>query len=236
MGSTAYSEAKPMLCHCEEFMYKRIAVLSAAIFAFATPISGSLASGAPTPDGAVPPDKVVIDVVTVNGSGCPQGTAAVEVLPDNTAFTVTTRRYTARVGVGARPHDFRKNCQLNLKVNVPQGFTYGIAQADYRGFAHLEQGATALEAARYYFQGDSSTDFAYHNFKGPLNDVWQTTDKPDIGSIVYLPCGEDRNFNINTELRVYAGTSDPEETSSFITMDSPDGSVNTTYQFAWKKC
>ncbi|MFC9435707.1 DUF4360 domain-containing protein [Nocardia sp. NPDC057030] len=219
-------------------MCKKLAVLSAAVFAFATPISGSLASGAPIPDQAipVPPDKVVIDVVTVNGSGCPQGTAAVEVLPDNTAFTVTSSRYTARVGVGARPYDFRKNCQLNLKVHVPQGFTYGIAQADYRGFAHLEQGATALEAARYYFQGDSSTDFADHTFKGPLNDVWQATDKPEAGEIVYLPCGENRNFNINTQLRVYAGTSNPNETTSSITMNSPDGSVNTTYHFAWKKC
>lgn len=34
-----------------------------------------------------PPDKIIIDVVTVNGSGCPAGTAAVAVSPDNEAFT-----------------------------------------------------------------------------------------------------------------------------------------------------
>jgi hypothetical protein len=50
------------------------------------------------------------------------------------------------------------------------------------------------------------------------------------------PGGERRNFNINTELRVSAGSSDPKKTTSFMTMDSTDGSINTTYHFAWKRC
>ncbi|GAA1809076.1 hypothetical protein GCM10009835_30230 [Planosporangium flavigriseum] len=104
------------------------------------------------PAARPPPDKIVIDVVTVNGSGCPAGTAAVAVSPDNAAFTVTYSHYLAQVGVGAKPTDFRKNCQLNLAVHVPQGFTYAIAKADYRGFAHLENGATGLQRANYYFQ------------------------------------------------------------------------------------
>ncbi|WP_203218195.1 DUF4360 domain-containing protein [Nocardia brasiliensis] len=217
-------------------MYKKFAVVGAALFAFALPMSGSPVSGQPGSDWpGAPPDKIVIDVVTVNGTGCPKDTAAVAVSPDNTAFTVTYSAYTAQVGPGAGPTDFRKNCQLNLKVHVPQGFTYGIAQADYRGFASLAKGATALERARYYFQGNSPTDFVDHTFKGPFNDDWQKTDTTEVGAIVYLPCGETRNFNINTQLRVDAGSSDPKKTS-FITMDSTDGAINTTYHFAWKQC
>jgi hypothetical protein len=54
-------------------------------------------------DLPVPPptDHIVIDVVTVNGSGCPPGSAAVAVSPDNTAFTVTYSQYLAQVGVGS---------------------------------------------------------------------------------------------------------------------------------------
>ncbi|MFI5776724.1 DUF4360 domain-containing protein [Nocardia sp. NPDC051570] len=216
-------------------MYKKFAAAGAALFALAVPMTSSPASGAPA-WGTPPPDKIVIDVVTVNGTGCPQGTAAVAVSPDNTAFTVTYSQYTAQVGVGSTPTDFRKNCQLDLRVHVPQGFTYGIAQADYRGFAHLEAGATALETARYYFQGDSPTDFVNHPYNGLMDDDWQATDTTDVGSVVYEPCGETRDFDINTELRVSAGTSDPKKTTSFITMDSTDGSILTTYHFAWKKC
>lgn len=183
-----------------------------------------------------PPDKIVIDVATVNGSGCRSGTAAVAVAPDNTAFTVTYSEYTAQVGVGAKPIDFRKNCQLGLRVHVPQGFTYGVAEADYRGFAHLEKGATAMERASYYFQGNSPTAYVSHSLAGYFENDWENTDNTEIGAIVFKPCGEERDLNINTELRANAGTSDPKKTTSFITMDSTDGSVTTTYHFSWKSC
>ncbi|TWP51918.1 DUF4360 domain-containing protein [Lentzea tibetensis] len=188
------------------------------------------------PGATPPPDHITIDVVTVNGSGCPAGTAAVAIAPDNTAFTVTYSDFLAQVGVGAKPTDLRKNCQLNLRVNVPQGFTYGIASADYRGFAHLESGATGVERANYYFQGMSPTAYVSHSYAGPFSDDWQATDNTELAAIVYHPCGEQRNFNINTELRVNAGTSDPKTTTSFMSMDSTDGSIDTTYHFAWKEC
>ncbi|GHG61262.1 hypothetical protein GCM10018779_28910 [Streptomyces griseocarneus] len=183
-----------------------------------------------------PPDKIVIDVVAVNGSGCPAGTAIVTVSPDNTAFTVSYSNYVAQVGVGSKPTDFRKNCQLSLNVHVPQGFTYAIAQADYRGFAHLEKGAAGLERANYYFQGMSQTAFVNHHFTGPLNDNWQTSDTTPIDQVIYAPCGATRYFNINTELRVDAGTSDPTKTTSFLAMDSTDGNISTLYHFSWKQC
>jgi hypothetical protein len=183
-----------------------------------------------------PSSQIVIDVITVNGSGCPAGTAAVAVSPDNKAFTVTYSNYLAQVGVGSIPTDFRKNCQLNLKVNVPSGFSYAIAQADYRGFASLAKGATATQRAGYYFQGMSPTVLTSHSFAGALEDNWQTTDVVEIAALVFSPCGEQRNLNINTELRVSAGTSNTATTTSLMTMDSTDGSINTVYHFAWATC
>ncbi|MER6997570.1 DUF4360 domain-containing protein [Streptomyces sp. NPDC000410] len=182
-----------------------------------------------------PPDKIVIEIATVNGSGCPAGTAAVAVAPDNTAFTVTYSDYLARVGQGADPIDFRKNCQLNLIVHVPQGFTYAVASADYRGYASLQRGASATQKASYYFQGSPDTAARNHPFSGPYDNNWQATDETEWAQLVWAPCGAKRNFNINTELRVKAGTSDPSKTS-FITMDSTDGAINTVYRLAWKEC
>ncbi|MEU0048347.1 DUF4360 domain-containing protein [Streptomyces sp. NPDC006184] len=182
-----------------------------------------------------PPDKIVIDVATVNGSGCPAGTAAVAVSPDNTAFTVTYSAYLAQAGGNSDPTAFRKNCQLNLVVHVPQGFTYAIASADYRGFASLQRGATGTQKASYYFQGSSSTVPRTHPFGGPYNDDWQATDSTDWAQLVWAPCGVLRNFNINTELRVNAGTAAPDKVS-FMTMDSTDGDISTVYHMAWKNC
>lgn len=181
-----------------------------------------------------PPDKIVIDVATVNGSGCPRGTAAVAVSPDNTAFTVTYSDYLAQAGGNSDPTAFRKNCQLNLIVRVPQGFTYAIASADYRGFASLQPGASGVQRASYYFQGSPDTVFKNHPLKGPYNDDWQVTDETDWAQLVWAPCGVLRNFNINTELRVNAGSS-PDKVS-FMTMDSTDGDISTVYHLAWMKC
>ncbi|MGW0546067.1 DUF4360 domain-containing protein [Streptomyces altiplanensis] len=194
------------------------------------------ASAAPGTGIVAPPDKIVIEIATVNGSGCPQGTAAVAVSPDNTAFTVTYSEYLAQVGLGAKPTDFRKNCQLNLIVHVPHGFTYAVASADYRGYARLQAGATATQKASYYFQGSPDTASRTHPHTGPYDNNWQATDETDWGQLVWAPCGAKRNFNINTELRVSAGTSDPAKTNSFIAMDSTDGDIKTIYRLAWKEC
>ncbi|GAQ68459.1 hypothetical protein T45_00170 [Streptomyces turgidiscabies] len=200
----------------------------AALFAAAIPAQGA---GSSFEDP--PADKIVITVATVNGSGCPAGTAAVAVSGDNTAFTVTYSDYLAQVGGNSDPTAFRKNCQLNLKVRVPAGFTYAIASADYRGFAALQRGASAVQKASYYFQGSSATVARTHTYNGPLNDNWQATDVTDWAQLVYAPCGVQRNFNINTELRVNAGTSTG---TSFMAMDSTDGDINTVYHLAWQPC
>jgi hypothetical protein len=183
-----------------------------------------------------PDEKMVIDVVAANGSGCPWGTAEVTPSPDNTAFTVTYSEFTAQVGVGAKPTDFRKNCQLGLNVHVPQGYTYAISGTDYRGFAHLEAGASASETAFYYFQGESQTTRIRHGFTGYADDDWRRTDTVGIASLSFLPCGEERYLNVNTELRVNGGWSNTRRTTSFLTMDSTDGRIDTVYHVAWKKC
>ncbi|MDT0345161.1 DUF4360 domain-containing protein [Streptomyces litchfieldiae] len=205
----------------------------ATLFATTSPSSAHTAEPPYFVDA--PTDRMVIEVVTVNGSGCPAGSAAIAVSEDNTAFTVTYSDYLAQVGPDASPTDFRKNCQLNLAVRVPQGFTYAIASVDYRGYAYLENGASATQKAQYYFQGSPETDEFSHTFAGAFDDNWQASDVTDIESLVWAPCGEIRNFNINTELRVNAGTSSPADTS-FIAMDSTDGDVNTTYQVSWMEC
>lgn len=183
-----------------------------------------------------PPGQITISIVTVNGSGCPAGSAAVAVSPDNTAFTVTYSQYLAQVGVGAKPTDRYRNCQLDLSVHVPQGFTYAIASADYRGFADLASGATGTETANYYFQGNPQTTPSSHRFNGPYEDNWEGVDSVPVAALVFAPCGAQRNFNINTQILVNPGTSDTSTTNSFMTMDSTDGSVNTIYQFAWETC
>lgn len=208
-----------------------VAVAAATALAVA-PAAPAAAAGTRFVPG---PNGVTIEIATVNGSGCPAGTAAVAVSDDKEAFTVTYSDYMAQTGGSSKPTDFRKNCQISMKVHVPQGFTYAISSTDYRGFASLEPGVSAVEKASYYFQGQQQTAAISHTLNGAFVDNWQFTDKNDVAQLVWKPCGEERNFNVNTELRVLKGDSDPSKVS-FISMDSTDGSIKTTYHFAWKTC
>jgi hypothetical protein len=193
----------------------------------AAPAAASVDDRAGRPTG-----QVVIEVVKVNGSGCRAGTAAVAVSPDNTAFTVTYNGYLVQAGAGADKKDLQKDCKLTLKVGVPQGFTYTIPSIDYRGFAHLEPGATGQANASYFFQGADQTVTMSHPFTAPMDDDWLVT---DTSTAAFEPCGKQRALNIDTELEVGAGSSDP-KTTSFMSMDSTDGSLHTTYHLAWKAC
>lgn len=185
------------------------------------------------PLDAPPAQPIAIEIATVNGSGCPAGTA-VEVKPDNTSFTVTFSDYLAQVGADSAPTDFRKNCQLNLRVQVPDGFSYSLTEADYRGFAVLASGASATQRALYFFQGQSTTLVLSHMFTGPMVDDWQTVDRT-AGQVI-SPCGLQRNLNINTELIVSRGTSDPATNPSWIAMDAAHGSVQGVFFLGWRRC
>jgi hypothetical protein len=205
----------------------RLLLLVALTSVFVLP--GTAAADAP------PADRIVLDVVTVNGSGCPPGTADVSILSDNTGFRVTYRDFLARAGGSATPTEFRKNCQINVLVHIPQGFTFAIASAEYRGRARLESGASALQRSNYYFQGSPDNNYVDHSFNGPLSAGWETRDVTPVAELVYAPCGQYRNLNINTELRVDEGTQNANKVST-MSMRATEGNVDTLYNFHWKQC
>ncbi|AVT33399.1 DUF4360 domain-containing protein [Plantactinospora sp. BC1] len=195
-------------------------------------LAALFASTVATEPLVTPAERITISVETVNGSGCPAGTAEVSTAADNTAFTVSYSDYFVLAGAGAKPTEFRKNCQLNLRVNIPQGLTFAVAQVDLQGYAYLQRGASGSQHSHYYWMGSSSTAQTSHEFTGPYNGGWRTSDR--AAALVYAPCGEARNLNVNTELRVDGGNAD--NGTSFMAMDSSRGSVRSVYHLSWKEC
>ncbi|MFI6094815.1 DUF4360 domain-containing protein [Lentzea sp. NPDC051213] len=182
------------------------------------------------PTGDPPPSRVTIDVVTINGTGCPAGTVAVAVSPDNTKFSLIYANLIAQVGGTSKPTDARRFCTATLRVNAA-GYAAGIARAEYRGFAHLESGASASLRLRYSFPGILPIGDKTKNFTGPFSDDWSFVDDQPARSA----CGGSQTLTLGVDLKVSLGTSDPKKTS-FVAMDSVDGSLGQTYDFAWTRC
>lgn len=164
----------------------------------------------------------VLEVVTVNGSGCPAGDA--DVRTNGRTFTIGYHTFLARAGGGSSPLDQRKNCQLSIRVTVPEGFTYGLARTTYEGYAHLQDGAGGLSRISTYLQGTSPTATVSQAFTGPFSDSWQTYYRPGSAEIQWAPCGERRNININAEVRVTLGSADPDRLN-FVIVESSRGVV-----------
>jgi hypothetical protein len=207
----------------------------AASVSVALAIAG-LAAPASAGGGAVPAPpagQVTIDTIAVNGSGCRADTVAVAVSPDNEAFTVTYSEYLAQAGGATGRPDERRSCAITVRLNVPPGVTFAVSGVDYRGFAHLEDGASAVHAARYLVPGSGQPRRSERSFSGFFSDGWQVTDLVGTGDLVYALCGGGRKLDIDTELRVAAGPGSP---VSMIAMDSTDGSFASTYELAWRSC
>ncbi len=165
-----------------------------------------------------PPGPVTVDVVSVSGDGCPAGTTSVAMSPDNEAFTVTYSDFLVQSG--------KKSCTIELRINHAEGYTYGIAATDYRGFAHLTDKTKGVVRNDYHFPG-FPTRHSMHTYQGPMSDNWYVTDTP--GTVSHGPCKDRKPLTVETELKVTGK-------GSFMTMDSTDSSVSTTFRLAWKRC
>lgn len=182
----------------------------------------ALSALAPATAVAEEEPTATIEVVTVNGSGCPAGDA--DVKSDDRTFTIGYHTFLARAGGGSTPLDMRKNCQVSIRVSVPDGYTYGLGRTSYEGYTHLQSGATALNRVATYLQGMSQTEAVNHPFTGPFSDSWDTHYRPDWAQIQWAPCGEPRLINVNAEVRVMLGSSDPDRLN-FAIVESSRGAV-----------
>ena len=187
---------------------------------------------------APPSEPVAIDLLTMNGTGCPPDSVAIEMAPDNTWFRVWhTSSYTALVGIGARPTDFRKNCQLNLVIRAPQGMTYAIGAVDHQAFVSLARGASARQRATLFFHGQPAV-MLDHPISDLQQGVWRVTDTFEEATLLFALCKLQPALCINTELRVSTGTADPATTTSYVSMVGglDIGSGPSTYHLVWRQC
>ena len=204
----------------------KLAALCAALLSCLA-FTPAAANAAPSPQ----PPWYTIRLLTANGTGCPPDSTAVSQV-NSTVFTVTYSQYTAFAGGGVPPTQRRLNCQLNVEVGVPSGWTYGILEVDYRGYAYLDSGARGTLAADYWFEGSPLTHPQQHSIYGPKDYNYAFSDY--AGVMAWAPCHFNGALEINTSVRVLPGYD-----SSFaneLTLDSSVLGLGTLYHLGFRQC
>ncbi|KAH8892400.1 hypothetical protein GQ53DRAFT_822622 [Thozetella sp. PMI_491] len=185
------------------------------------------------PDGAPSGHDVSIGGIAYAGSGCPAGSVAGQISTDLTTVTLLYDSFVAQAGSGISASNYRKNCQLNVKIKYPSGWQFSVFKADYRGYAQIPSGDTGTCKATYYFSGDSKQISSTTTLKGPFDDNYIKTDQFGVESTVWSPCGQEGLLNINSEVRL----SPPDATKpALLTVDSTDLKFTQIHYLQWQTC
>ncbi|KAI8893232.1 hypothetical protein BC833DRAFT_609110 [Globomyces pollinis-pini] len=182
---------------------------------------------------ATAPPKVTISDITYGGTGCPDGSLSGWVSQDNTKLTLDFDQFVAKSGTGVFS-DTRKNCQVSVLLNYPQGFSYSIAKIDYYGHVKLPQGLQATQKSTYYFSGESNQVSFESNFNGPIDQSYSATDY--FQQAVWSPCGVSTRGNVNAQVRITGSPEDIKNKYGEITVDRATGKVRRVFALNWREC
>lgn len=182
-------------------------------------------------------ELVQIGLPQFRGDGCDNNSARGTLSPDKTTLSIIFDRYAAEAG-GAQKKG-RKNCNIRIPFDVPDGFRVALIKIDYRGFSSApEHGKNKLFTTYQFF--DKRTRAPLHSpvkrkkwFPGGQNSDFtlhsMLTNRP-----FWTQCGQD--FDLYVDTRLVAFTNDRQE-SSQITLDTVDTTqVQVGYRMLWRKC
>jgi hypothetical protein len=194
----------------------------------------TLALAASGGEGNVPnPSGAFFVSVKPMGTGCPAGTTQTSISPDGKTFTTTFSAFEATVN--NRQSVAVKDCQLAIKLKSPSGLSYTVTEFYYQGYAYLEEGQTARQISRYYFQGAPvQAEEVRTDLKGPFDDTYTFEDKIRTTDFVWSPCGVERDLNVRATLRLQNSS----KKDGYINLGAVDANTDTKVRFKlnWKKC
>ncbi|KJZ80127.1 hypothetical protein HIM_00841 [Hirsutella minnesotensis 3608] len=181
--------------------------------------------------GSKAPKNVKIRGVSLLGSGCPAGTADVQVDATGTLFEATFSAYEVQTGPGTKAVDWRKNCKLTLNMEFDHGFQFSILDTDMIGFAEIPAGARGQCINTFSFTGAGAEHVDYRiNLPGKYSGNFDLQSHP--GLLSWSPCGGSTAIlNMNTACNI-----SPTHLPALIAVDHISGKLRVKFSVQWRFC
>lgn len=177
-------------------------------------------------------EDLSLGIPEYNGTGCPTGTAAAALSPDQKSLSILFDQFVVNAGGRDTARIGRKNCNIAIPVHVPQGMSISIFQIDYRGFNSLPYGAYSVFNVEYFFAGSRGPDYS-KQWNGPVVSDYLLRNTLAANSVIWSPCGEDVILRANTRMTVNNSNQNEEAMS---TVDSTDINTGLVFNIRWKDC
>lgn len=166
------------------------------------------------------------------GSGCPLGSVAAVISPDETQLSLLFDSYQVEAGPASGRTIDRKNCTIGIPVQVPGGYSLSIVKVIYRGFVGLpNRGASARFTADYSFANTIGPRFQ-RQFDGAQSTDYVISNDLAVTAMTWSACGASTNLRINTSMMLQ-NTSGLDAIAS---VDSADLSSGIIYQLKLRPC
>jgi hypothetical protein len=161
------------------------------------------------------------------GSGCPP--RSVQVIPseDGQSISILFSDYTAVTS--ATRSRTRTSCNLALPIKALPGFSLGLFQIDYRGYAYVPAvpNSYADFTTEYFFAGKQGEKFKRFYDPGFNGDILESNNV-GIASVVWSPCGANTNFRVNSAITAFKPSLGSEDVQ--IAIDTLDATVSGEVQ------
>ncbi|KJZ75202.1 hypothetical protein HIM_05396 [Hirsutella minnesotensis 3608] len=177
------------------------------------------------------PQNVKIRGVSLLGTGCPPGSADVQVDATGTLFEATFSAYEVETGPGTFPSDWRRNCKLTLNMEFDSGFQFTIMETDMIGFAEIPAGARGQCINTFSFTGNGAEHVDYNvNLPGRYSGRFDLQSRPGLFS--WSPCGGSTAIlNMNTACNI-----SPTSLPALIAVDHISGKLTVKFSVNWRPC
>ncbi|MGE0764315.1 MAG: DUF4360 domain-containing protein [Bdellovibrionales bacterium] len=191
------------------------------------------------------PDQVRVRGIRSSGQGCPLGSAEAVISPDAQSFSLLLDNYMAQAQPGVPTS--RRDCDIEVDLDIPSGWSYALVGADYRGFVDVPAGAVAAQRVIYAFEQSrdrrpgysDGKGFAFNatEFRGPTTQDYTIQHTLNIVSAPRSGCSSGGVQTLYMNTLLMARLMSARHSTSTITLDSMDGSVQSqNYRLAWFRC
>jgi hypothetical protein len=188
------------------------------------------------------PEGVRIVDSRLSGSGCDFQQVSSSFSPEARELSLLFDNYMAEVGSQSQePHLMQKTkeCLIQLKVQLPQGWQMAFKAVDYRGFVLLPQsGASAFHRFVIQQEGAPIVSLQEAQLIGPLNQDYfkRMTVRPE--RLTWSRCLKNETLiSIGSQLGVRLNPRSPVKVDlASIMLDSSDVSLQQTLSVEWRKC